>query len=571
MTSKIFSNRTSTLLNMFKFSLKNNIGFTVLFWVVCLIAAPGVFFVFLRSANETGYYEGFYDFKNELAVFGLLGGVGTMLFNFVNFTFLYSKKASDVYHAFPLTRTGLLLSKTLSGFVSVTVPILVSYISVFIFNGYMKAKYDIFIDTKLILLSLLFTVLTIIVFSAISMFFIICAGSAFDLILSAFAINVGILLVGSIINWILSENLYGFYSRGYDIYNNLSPIFYLGYAFIQLLTNTEITSAFLGEYIIRTIIYTVVFTVVNIILYNKRKAEKGEEAYAYKFIYIICSIIISFCFGFCAGMLFSNSNVDIVFWIFTVIAVFFAAVVFGAVTDRGFKTVKKSLINGGVAMVLIISVFAIAKTGCLGFESRIPKADKIESVNVSASLVYDTIDIDFTDPEFAMDLHKKISNDKHYSYSTIYKHDTTKVEFVYYLKNGKTLKRSFAVNTESYTSEFMYMLKCNERIEELDEFFYKKIGKTGIIFCGEGSCQITRKEAQNLYELYKKELSKMSEYSILITSPDSEGPDNVYIEFVNEKGKIDYFSIYLDSNFSETIEYVKIFEERVKQEEELAG
>ena len=58
------------------------------------------------------------------------------------------------------------------------------------------------------------------------------------------------------------------------------------------------------EFFIRSVIYIVGFTLAAILLYNKRKAEKSEQGYAYKFMYIFCGVLAGICGGYLIGFMF---------------------------------------------------------------------------------------------------------------------------------------------------------------------------------------------------------------------------------------------------------------------------
>ena len=55
-----------------------------------------------------------------------------------------------------------------------------------------------------------------------------------------------------------------------------------------------------------------------------------------------------------------------------------AAITFGAINDRGFKSIKRSAVMGAVSVIMLGTFAAILATDCFGYNRRIPAADKIE-------------------------------------------------------------------------------------------------------------------------------------------------------------------------------------------------
>ena len=168
------------------------------------------------------------------------------------------------------------------------------------------------------------------------------------------------------------------------------------------------------------------------------------------------------------GMMFIGSEDAIGFWFFAIIGSLLSSVIYGTITNRGFKGVKKSILMGGISAVVLIAVAISGLTGGFGYTKRIPQAQKIESVRIMAFSEY----IDFTDPEMVLNLHQKIVNEEAYDTPNYYLESYNQlqpVEFHYTLKNGKTMSREFAVKSSLVADELLAIYKSEERLAEIKE------------------------------------------------------------------------------------------------------
>ena len=482
MMLKTSSRKINPFWNMLSFTTRKNIGIIIVLCIAALVYFPGTFIVdyenLLVSAQN---HENNYLLENFGIVLTVLSAVVCVLFNMLNFGFLYKKSSSDVFHAFPLTRSELLLSRFISGIVSTLIPTLLCYISFGIlltFNSWMGSF-------STLLYYLLHTVIIMLVCSSFSMIFVICAGSAFDLGVSLIGGNLALLAVGWIFESILQETLIGF--DGYhtsDIMYNLSPPYFCGVG-LGLVNNIE-KNGINGpsiEFFIRSAIYIIAFTVISVLLYNRRKAEKGGTAYAYKFMFLGCSLLAGICGGYLLGMLFIGDNVtSLSFWFFTVIGSLLTSVIYGTISNRGFKGVSRSILMGALSAVVLITVAVSGVTGGFGYSKRIPDEDKIKNVSVS---VFEE-NIPFEDPKMILDLHKAIiatdatnyeleevaygdTNGSVPASESVPYYQTKTVRFYYELKNGKTMSRNFTVYVPKVANELLDIYKSDARLDMINQ------------------------------------------------------------------------------------------------------
>ena len=108
MMLKTSSRKINPFCNMLGFTLRKSIGIIVVICIAALLYCPGSFIVNFEDLKSYGYRYILENFAYLVAVFAAIIAV---FFNMLNFSFLYQKSSSDVFHAFPLTRSELLLSR----------------------------------------------------------------------------------------------------------------------------------------------------------------------------------------------------------------------------------------------------------------------------------------------------------------------------------------------------------------------------------------------------------------------------------------------------------------------------
>ena len=532
--------KINPFLKMITFTNRKNLGIIIVLCIAALIYFPGTFIVdyenlIVSAQNNSNNYL----LENFGIVLSVCSAVIAVLFNMMNFNFLYKKSSSDVFHAFPLTRTELFLSRFISGLLSTLVPTILCYLSFGIllaFNSWMGSFTG-------LLYYLLHNVIIILVCSSFSMIFVISAGSAFDLGVSLIGGNLALIAVGWIFESILDETLVGY--NGYtmsDIMYNLSPPYFCGVGLG--LVNNIIQDGINGqniEFFIRSIVYIVLFSVVSLLLYNRRKSEKGGTAYAYKFMYLGCSILAGICGGFLLGMMFIGNITSLGFWFFTIVGCLLTSVIYGTVTNRGFKGVVKSILMGALSAIVLISVAVSGITGGFGYTKRIPHKDKIKNVSVS---VFDE-NIPFDNPQVILDLHKAILDTAATDFETSYieysngnntqsvpYYQTKNVIFYYELENGKTMSRNFNVYAPKVANELLKIYKSNQRLKMIkDHINLAEAYETSLYFFYNNeyyNVDITLSEAHEFVNAYWKDV-KDCDKSIF----DNQGYE--FIEISSEK------------------------------------
>ena len=561
MTLRTSSNSLNPTLNMMWFTIRKNIGLLLLSVVAVLMLCPGFYLV--RMDDYATYSV---DLLWVLAALLTIGaGILVVFYNVINFMFLYSKKSSDVFHALPLTRMQLLTSRCIAGVISTLIPVIVGYVALAIIFLCIPIHRP---DVGMVFGCLAYTVMTVLVCSAFSMIFIVCAGSAFDLVLSFFGLNGGLLVVGLVIMSMMNSLLVGASDTvNYKMFEWLSPFWYCGAGLARFIDNDCIFYSDSLHFFIRTAIYTALFFAASLILYDRRKAEKGGDAYAYRFIYVLTSFVVGIAVAYFVGYIFEYGDYNIIFWIFATLGALMFAVAFGAITDRGFKYFKRSLIVGACSATALFLSAVIFMTGAFGFSTRIPESSSIDYVSVR----YSSETVDYTDPTLPLEVHKKFVDNIEAFDDDEYKGEKSYVYLDYHLKNGMTVAREYLVPVGEFNDQLFALYSSDERFERI-AYDYKVANPVSVeidvavdpetkkytFYRGENTeyidSFITGAEFQKLLALYRKDLQSTEPIDMqngwerlgLFWNDTRE--DHKYAGY--------YYNLAIDKNFTNTIEYI---------------
>lgn len=550
MTSKALPNSFHPARRLFAYSLKRTSGLTVLMTVVALLACP----VYTLLKIER-IYEDTTKAYNLNAVAPLLMMItaiasvaAVLVYMFINFAFLYSRSSSDFFHSLPTTRTGLLFARFSASILPIIIPVTLVYGAM---CGLKLSKY-VECSIKPILKGYAFNLLILFSLAAFTLIFMICAGSIFDLIISFFTFNVGIVLV-QLINSSLCQNFLLGYPYNYteNIVDASSPFWFAFNRFANILegvlpARSEILFA------VKLLIITFISLAVSVALYRGRKSEKSGISYAYNFIYVVCGLIVGVLGAFGVGSIFAEGDINLVFWVFAVVGGVLAAITFGAINDRGFKTIKKSAIMGAVSVALLSTFSVILVTGCFGYSKRVPAANKIESITVEFTGIQMTV----KEPETVLRLHGKIVNNEDDG------GDYLNIDYT--LKNGRHFVRSYnSINYSDYMPLLLELYKSPEHINSIRSEILGDITNNRSVYTtsyvtadgdedsseevGTEEIAVTEAQLKELVEAYISDLPKATYRSIT-----NECLMTLQISGVDKDFRYTYISLNVEDNFENT-------------------
>lgn len=565
MTSKIFCLNITKSQKMFWQTVKKNLGITILMCIAVLLYCPGLFLVRMDEFHDgIRYYADsvLTDFVPIIAVFSC---IAVVVFNIINFSFLYSKRSSDVFHAFPLKRSELLLSRFFAGFISTAIPVVLGYIAV-PFIAFCFPLQSFWGAVGMAANCLVLTLIAMLLFSAVSLIFIVCSGSVIDFLISFLGVNGAVLLVGLISNNMLCNTLTGFSSYNVtQVLKTVSPLYYCANSIGEYLVQDMKVGAFPEfRYCFICGAICIAAIIVSVYLYKHRKAEMGGQGYAYRFIYILCSVLVSVVMAYAMGVLFSSdSQKSPIFWIFAFIGAMVSATVLGAVTDRGFKTVKKSLVIGAGSAFVLFVFFLSIRIISPAYLSAMPDAEKINAVYVG----YQDEEIAFATDD-ALSIHKSLVEkgaikkvDEQHNYEEKYQ----TVRFIYSLSSGLKFEREFQIANSKAQDELERIVFGAEREKMVYERLEQSRAGTLNLWSSveDINVYITRYQMKKLFEIYFAEAR--SDSTFYTFSSYEQRPIDVNWEVTDDYMNA-YYYLYANDSFEETYAYVKSFSELSKMQ-----
>lgn len=321
----------------------------------------------------------------------------SILLGVVMFRFIASKKTVNVFYSLGITRKNLFVSKYLAGILMLAVSIVIPFLTCLLVNiatfGSSKELWSAIIYHILgyYALSLTAFSLTAAVFS--------CVGTIVEGIAFSGIIMLGPTMLFYGIQFLMKKLTLGspyghFYDLNYQVTNALAtslsrfnPILFLfkNVSKIGMLTRVDTDSEFVwnapnfGDIVIWFIASAFLFA-LGIYLFQKRKAEICGFLGVNKWLNFGITFLVGF---FPLTIAVSNSNsvligilIGIAIYIFLYLIIDFALI-------RNFKEWAKALyklpIHLGISLIIVL-IFA---SGLFGYSSRIPKIEKIESIEIA--------------------------------------------------------------------------------------------------------------------------------------------------------------------------------------------
>lgn len=556
MTLKASSEKSHAARRLFFHSLGRNLGLTVLITVAAILVCP------VYAVTEIGRIcaDGrVFDFNSAapeaLLVATVASLAAVMLYLFINFSYLYGRSSSDFYHSLPITRNGLLLVRLLASIIPILIPMLAVYGSLCTFDLLPYINCDI----KLILTGFAYNLLAIVALTGFTLIFIICAGSVFELLLSFLTVNIGIVIIQVVICSFCQEFLRGFsYSDHEELFAfSSSPYLYVFDNYYELLRG-DITCPAVAEFTVKLVLLGVASYIAAFVLYKHRKSERSGMGYAYGFLYTASLLIVSCVCAVVLGMIFSEGEITLSFWIFAAIGGVISAVAFAAVHDRGFKKFKKSALMGGLATALLGVTALLLVTDCFGYNRRIPAVEAIESVTVE----FADAEITLTDPAAVRALHGEIieetDNDDTYSAYGYVRLD-------YLLKSGRHLTRSYTTDYVDHSKTLLELYTGEDRIAEIR----RQVGEIKSNKYISQYLNYTAGETastEDVYEKYNTEIAVTSEQleafveayisdvgKSTVKSVCDENVITYYVNGVDENMRYIGFHLRVESSFENTL------------------
>lgn len=518
------------------FTFKNALKSSVLAPVITLfvgmfvtVFVPTALSLFEKYQNESGeFVQNSINFKYlffaepktySIALPVLLACAGVLI-SILLFKFITSKKTVNVYYSLGIKREHLFLSKYSAGAFLITLAIAVPMTLTLLVNiiacGFSTQLLSAYLYITLTLLSI-----TLVAFSVTSAVFA-AVGTVFETVVFSgvllFIPTIILFALQTLMSTFVYGNCYGetfnYANVSGDVvsvstslsekFGWLSPIFF-GNDSLSLFSAMDKT----GEFNIRigseaiisgtpdfavTVLWIAIaaaITALGIAVFKKRKAEICGFIGTNKYLNTVVVFTVAFC-AFCAVLNSSDLN--------AVLSIVIGAVVFALIYIiaeliilRDTKKFKKGLVKLPVEIAVCVAVSLVFSTGLFGYSEKIPELKDVKSAAVSFGGVaeeygYSSEDLwgntlinyvgcgelvdgfeSEKDIAKVLDVHKTVAQNK----SDADKDYT--VQFVYKLKNGNVLRRSFTGFSPECYEDLIKLESCDVYKKRLYNIFKGEI------------------------------------------------------------------------------------------------
>lgn len=303
------------------------------------------------------------------------------------FSFLHSKRAVDVYHALPVTRTELFLSVEAAGVTILWIGILVNFLLVSLIGlacGYGALVPAILLEAAA-WMACSFVIFTITAFAAVNV------GTVFDTWLCSLALNGAVSVIYLIAILMCDGFLYGFYDNSSMVLlraYKLSPVsLIIGrqmMTFDRLGRGSDVWYfAENNQAVFIWLLIGLLVLALSVWVYQKRRSEAAESVGTFGPVQVFVRAAATYIGGYALGVLFAS--VFSIWNSFGISASIFAGalivyLVFDVLLARNVKTILRA-VPAACAFAFVVGGTALAiTTGGFGFEKRVPQLESVRSV-----------------------------------------------------------------------------------------------------------------------------------------------------------------------------------------------
>ena len=303
-------------------------------------------------------------------------------------SYMHSKKASDVYHAIPVSRGTLLTANAAVGMTIVGLPLAASNLFIM---AVQIAKFGFLPDvTAYLWLDALGWMICGFAIYAVTTFVSVCVGTVFD----TFVLSGTLLLAAPVLSALgltVTELFLFGWSAGVDaltFVTRLSPVTLMIERFaiadgtlgasspIRLFGPGRLPGANLALLVWLALGLLIFLAAVRV--YRRRRTEVAETTSSRGVLQALVKLAGTAVCGVTAGLIAcsgSHGRTDFLLWTALIGALAYA--VAEVVLNRGFKTLVRSLPLGAATVAGVVLVSLIPMTGAFGYESRVPAPEEV--------------------------------------------------------------------------------------------------------------------------------------------------------------------------------------------------
>lgn len=531
--------------------LKQHRGFMVLLTCILFVlySLPYIM-AFLESPKDAIIYaSGSGKNFNEFSMFFFIIYITVvpLLLGVRLFGYMHSKRSVDLYHSLPIKRSELYLSSSAIGLTMLTIPIFINFMVVItlqIMNGYGVYSYHAFGNMFLWIVAG-YSIMAVTGLCAVNV------GSQLDTYLFSVVLNAAPTIMFFIYEGIRSTLLYGyvFDHNLMDWATRLSPIPTMLLREVGGLNKSDTLNTMIVWAIIGVLI-----TALSMFIYRKRKSEMAEVVGNFGPAQIIVRIIVYYIGTALFAIMFyefmSYEYDESYFTIGAVLGAFVTGVIGEMLMTRSpRRTLKRLPIIIGVMIFSAAASFLYLKDG-FGFESYVPTADNIKSVEIEINDgyedLYDHVNYKsaiMTEPEViskVVDIHKaQIDAFIDNGYSENFEHAVlnhyTSIDITYTMNSGKTVSRTYSY-LDAKAMESIALLSQNPSyVQQNSEFFVIEpadinfLGLMSVLQDKETEVTLTPEQKKGLLEAIRSDLQSRDPVALMDGKEKIAGLMNVNI------------------------------------------
>lgn len=509
MTLKTSSNRGFTeWKHTYFWALKKNRGMMALFALLQFMALPMVLMLWLTRQREDGHGNSINDFQTILQnslpyLVTPLVLIFVIILSVSLFSYMHQKRSVDLFHAIPVGRVPMLLGRYCAGLTAIYIPTLINFIILMITGLSFGIPFT-YIGQTLLTYFLWFLLMSTAALT-FCVFIAVCSGTTFDMLVSILGINVAYPLIVLLSSIFASALLPGLHIAPMNHLTVLSAFSPFSAAFLPYrLSHTYLSDDFTpinegGFFLLWWILFTAVLLIGSIWLYKRRKSECAESSFAFPLPKIVIRFMVTAAAGLGLGLILqSTTNSTFNFFLGIITGSLAAHIVTEVVYSRGFSQLKRSFRYYLLFAAIFIASYGVLSTGAFGYDTQIPNASNVSSVQVDLRAKYSDdrdyiyLDTDTGDrratiiptlkqseniEKLVAFHHKYMDMRRESSYPYLIQNaDSPNLTIKYNLKNGKTITRAYLLdytdlNYEDVPGKDNPLVKTITDIEE-----YRKTG-----------------------------------------------------------------------------------------------
>lgn len=423
--------------------------------------------IIIGIQNQSYYYMGgSRDFYLADCLNGAMSTRGMFLFAglamILVFQYLQVGTQCNMLHAFPVSRTELFITHFVGGEVLVILPSLLNYLIVLVIAmvyGLSGKSY--------ILLGFFVYLVYAVLFGSIGALSSMVAGTLFGSIALYGILNFAVAVFQGMMEQISHFSKFGYNGwYGVDYAKPCTPVLYLaekvGIHFEYDEVTYEVISAKPQGLVILGVYFLVGVAVLalSLFVYKKRALEKAGEFLTISLIKPIFKLAVSVMASVWAGIIMvsvfdvGSLSFNARYIRLAVFTLILGAIIYYAVemiVAKSFRVFKKtSVILSGVFMILLAGILVVMKMDFPGYESYVPSEDEvvmagIESITTGTYVTEEVSDIRALHEYIIRNKEEMKRQDRIYYGEKEYERTYDHLTFVYQLKDGTTVNRSYDI------------------------------------------------------------------------------------------------------------------------------